>query len=85
MTVVLVGAVFSDGGEPSEWSCFTPHPARASQFRIAPGSQPRLYLLVNIPVEKKTSERKDTINSITSASPLRFDIFEPSRFRSSGR
>ena len=42
MTVVLFGAALAVD-EPSEWSCFTPHPASASQFRTAPGSHPRLY------------------------------------------
>ena len=44
MTVVLFGAALGDEDESSKRSCFTPHPARASQLRIAPGSQPRLYL-----------------------------------------
>jgi len=33
----------------------------------------------------RTIMRKDTINSITSTSPFRFDIFEPSGFNSRGR
>ena len=86
MTVVLFGAVLADEGEPSEWSCFTPHPASASQFRIAPGSHPRVYHIVSVPVENfKTVTMEDTINSITSTSPFRFDIFEPSEFSSRGR
>src|SRR5258708_2967290 len=48
MTVVLFGAPLADGDEPFEWSCFTPHPASASQFRIAPGSHPRLYIRLNV-------------------------------------
>jgi len=52
ITVVLLGAVLAVEGEPSEWSWFTPHPASASQFRIAPGSHPRLYPRVNVPVKK---------------------------------
>lgn len=52
MTVVLFGAAFAGEDKLSEVSCFTPHPASASQFRIAPGSHPRLYHQVNVPAEK---------------------------------
>ena len=54
MTVVLFGAALDGEDEPSEWSewsCCVPHPASASQFRIAPGSHPRLYLKVNVPIK----------------------------------
>ena len=54
MTVVLFGAALDGEDEPSEWSewsCCVPHPASASQFRIAPGSHPRLYPKVNVPIK----------------------------------
>ena len=86
MTAVLLGAALADEDEPSEWSWFTPHPASASQFRIAPGSQPRLYPpSQRFRGKTKNITIKDTMNSITSTSPFRFDIFDPSGFSKRGR
>ena len=58
MSVVLLSATLSEEDEPSEWSewsCCTPHPMSASQFRITPGSPPRLFPRVNVPIKRSES------------------------------
>ena len=73
MTVVLVGAAFAEEGVPSEFSCFTPHPASASQFRTAPGSHPRFYPGVNITAERSGhhDERYHELHDVHVSLPFR--------------